>query len=383
MFNRCPDSAFFSGRVKNFALSSFAASMLAFLGASFAFADEAGAKWGFINQHGKLKIKAEYLEAGPFGEGLAPVKLEVKDSSGASDELFGFIDKEGSIKIQPQFKEARSFSFGLAEVRIPDSGPLVDKFGDESRGKWGFIDKKGEFAIKPGYESVTAFSDGVAAVSDPSKDGWGYIDKNGKYVFDSKFELALPFSDGIAPVLKDRAQSLIGYNSLGIWIAKNQQFSYIDKSGKEINTAQFDTHGAFADGLALVAVGEFQGVAIPDKWGYVDKTARLVIRPQFNFVNQFSEGYAAVQGGKWNDSGEGFRSWSPGGWGYINVSGKNVIPCDFEDAEMFSGGFAAIKKGGKWGFIDNKARVFVQPKYLGTRRFSEGLAPVLVPASEL
>jgi hypothetical protein len=81
-----------------------------------------GGRWGYMDQYGVLMIKPAYLEAQPFFEGLAAVKVE----SG----LWGYVDQSGGFVIQPSYTEAKSFRDGKAVV-TSDKGVelLVDKGG--------------------------------------------------------------------------------------------------------------------------------------------------------------------------------------------------------------------------------------------------------------
>lgn len=37
-----------------------------------------------------------------------------------------------------------------------------------------------------------------------------------------------------------------------------------------------------------------------------------------------------------------------------------------------------FEQGGRWGFLDEKGRVVIEPQYHLTQNFSEGLAPVCI-----
>jgi hypothetical protein len=108
------------------------------------FDDEHG---GFIDYSGKVVILIGGLSPG-FGEGLAPVAVELNGESGVK---WGFIDKSGSWAIRPTFDRARRFHDGLAAVRVGT--------------KWGYIKHDGTFAIKPQFWNVLSFSNGLAKVN--------------------------------------------------------------------------------------------------------------------------------------------------------------------------------------------------------------------------
>ncbi len=101
------------------------------------------------------------------------------------DGKAGFIDRTGKVVIKPEFENAGPFSEGLAAVRV--------------NSLFGFINPLGELVIPARYVSVDRFSDGMAAVS-PEKGRWGYINKFGKLVVAAQYEQAGFFHDGIARV---------------------------------------------------------------------------------------------------------------------------------------------------------------------------------------
>lgn len=68
-----------------------------------------------------------------------------------------------------------------------------------------------------------------------------------------------------------------------------------------------------------------------------------------------------------------------GKWGYINSKGEVVIQPQFERAWFFSEGLAAAcLEGGKCGYIDQTGKFIINPQFQAALRFSDGLAAVLV-----
>jgi len=63
-------------------------------------------------------------------------------------------------------------------------------------------------------------------------------------------------------------------------------------------------------------------------------------------------------------------------WGYINEKGKIVIQPQFDEAERFSEGLALVSIGLNDGFIDAKGKLIIEPIYRCSHGFSEGLAAV-------
>lgn len=63
-------------------------------------------------------------------------------------------------------------------------------------------------------------------------------------------------------------------------------------------------------------------------------------------------------------------------WGFINDKGKIVIQPQFDDADCFYEGLATVAVQDKYGFIDETGKFIIEPQYGEAYEFSEGLAPV-------
>ncbi len=61
-------------------------------------------------------------------------------------------------------------------------------------------------------------------------------------------------------------------------------------------------------------------------------------------------------------------------WGFIDAKGRIVIEPAFEEAAYFSEDLAAVKLNGKYGYIDKKGNVVIEPQYRYAFAFREGLA---------
>lgn len=123
-----------------------------------------------------------------FSEGLAAV------AKGGSDK-YGYIDKTGQFRIQPEFEGAGPFSEGLAPVK--------------TNGRWGYVDREGRFVIAPQFAAAWPFNEGLAPAytcepsprnQEPNGCGYGYIDKTGRFVVEQRFWYVGPFRDGVAYV---------------------------------------------------------------------------------------------------------------------------------------------------------------------------------------
>lgn len=65
------------------------------------------------------------------------------------------------------------------------------------------------------------------------------------------------------------------------------KWGYIDGTGKQVISPQFDLANSFSEGLAAVKV--------KNKCGYINKIGKVVVQPQFSSCEDFAEGLAAVE----------------------------------------------------------------------------------------
>jgi hypothetical protein len=164
---------------------------------------------------------------------------------------------------------------------------------------------------------------------------WGYIDKRGRLVIDAEFESAAPFSEGLAAVG-------VGRNRYG----------YIDTAGKfVIEPRPFMWAGPFRDGRAAIRGGELRGSFYYKGFGYMDKTGQVVIAEELGYANDFCNGLAGARRSP---------SVSEREWGYIDRAGNWVVEPQFDHALPFDGELAMVDQDRKIGYIDRSGR-FVWP----------------------
>jgi len=244
-------------------------------------------RWGYIDRTGKLVIPLKFTHAENFSEGLAAVR---------DGDRGGFIDHQGKFVFDVSLDVTLGFHEGVVGVlwkgtltyfdrtgkRIPttvDYGPKSNSFSEglvplSIKGKWGFMDQTGKLSIKPQFDDAEDFSEGLAPVKVQSADTvwcpadtqgnrsgstmmYGYIDKTGKLVIPAVFNSAEPFSEGLASV------------------RKCDQAFFIDKTGKTVIAGNFTYASSFSGGLAHVETLTKDGLLA----GYIDKTGKQVWGP--------------------------------------------------------------------------------------------------------
>jgi len=244
-------------------------------------------KWGYIDKTGKLIIPLNFTHAEDFSEGLAGV---------TDGDRGGFIDHQGKFVFDVPLDVTLGFHEGMVgvlwkgtltyfdltgkKIATPaDFGPKSNSFSEglvpiSIRGKWGFMDRTGKLPIEPQFEDAEDFSEGLAPVKVRSDDTvwcpadaagnrsgstmmYGYVDKTGKIVIPAVFNSTAPFREGVAAV------------------GKCDQAYFIDKTGKTVITGNFTYTSSFSGGLARVDTLTKDGLL----WGYIDKTGKLVWGP--------------------------------------------------------------------------------------------------------
>lgn len=255
-------------------------------------------KWGYINQTGKVQIKAYFSYAGPFIGDLAPVL----DAEG---EPF-FIDTEGNRK---------HVVLGVDNVVRLEliEREMFPLFNGE---KWGFYNLDHEHVFGS-YDDVSALGNGIAAVK--TGDYWSLVDRSGKDLT-GKTYLDVQMDD-----------KLVCYRNERLFVSDGEVYRMIDSTGKQVGKLTFEDARIFNDTT-------YAAVEINGKWGFVDNSGKLVIDAQFEDARSFSNKLAAVkQGGK---------------WGFIDMKGNMVIAPQFDDARDFnSSGCVFVLDRGYWGLL--------------------------------
>jgi len=223
-------------------------------------------KWGYIDKTGKLAIPLKFTHAEDFSEGLAGVNLGDQDHG-------AFIDHAGKTVFEVPFGVSVGFHEGLAGVLLNGTVTYYDRTGRK-------IPISSEYGPK-----TSSFSEGLLPLEVKNK--WGYTDRTGKIVIAPQFEDAEDFSEGLAPVKIHGDETVwCPRDESGNRAGFTMRWGYIDKTGKLIIPAQFESAAPFSEGLAVI---HQCGKAF-----FIDKRARTVIQGDFNYASSFSGGLARV-----------------------------------------------------------------------------------------
>lgn len=278
-------------------------------------------KYGYVDVFGNVVIKASFISANPFQNGMA--KVQVKGGGYAQDE---FIDRSGKVIIKAP-KKTKTRYYGLCDTWEGDYATVeiwsVQKDGSISSIGYNYTDSKGKLLNDQEYMYAGAFTEGYALV------GTGYSYK------------------------KMTRSSISGKNEhwMAIFEGNNSkrvatEYYYIGKDGEQLGTMKWSIGRSFSEGMAAVAVTA--GDAL--HWGFIDNTGALRIGLEYDSVGDFVNGMA------WVSAGDKF--------GYVNKDGELVIPMQWAGAGDFSAdGYAVVKDEYYARIIDTTGGTILDTEY--------------------
>lgn len=62
-------------------------------------------------------------------------------------------------------------------------------------------------------------------------------------------------------------------------------------------------------------------------------------------------------------------------WGFIDWKGHVIVEPKYQNARSFSDGLAAVKRDGMWGFIDSTGNEVIEPKFFNVGSYVDGIVP--------
>lgn len=192
------------------------------------------------------------------------------------------------------------------------------------------------------YSRICNFRNGLAPVE--NNDGlWGFIDKTGKEVITCQYQDVEYFSEGLAAVRNE-----------------NNEYGYINTQGELVISHQYSFAGEFKEGKAVVSSRNSYG------YGYIDKNGKPIIKEKYGSASEFQEGYGIVKlRGKHNESY------------YINPNGTLIGP--YELISPFYKGIAFMVDSKNIYTINKEFQVINQMSRSNTREVchcAEGIIKV-------
>jgi hypothetical protein len=139
-------------------------------------------------------------------------------------------------------------------------------------------------------------------------------------------------------------------------VKSGEKWGYIDKEGKYLINPQFDNAYLFVNGMAKVLIDK--------KYGFISKDGKYQVNPLYKNASSFNEDISCVV------VENGYPS-------YINKKGEVLFTVNnAEYCRNFHEGLAAVCIKDKWGFIDKKGKINIQPQFEEVSDFKNGYSVI-------
>ncbi|MES2775006.1 MAG: WG repeat-containing protein [Bacteroidota bacterium] len=249
--------------------------------------------------------------------------------------------------------------------------------------KWGFITRNATnvtFRIAPVYEAAYPFYEGRAAVM---KNGlWGFIDAAGREVIPFEFPEAKRYR----------------FNKGLIAVKKGVLYGVIDKTGKTVLPFDFQDATVYGDAGVIVAkvrdtkdpsnftglagMYNFQGTQLlPHEYNDIDPAARKnAVALTKNDLRSLANAKGEMLTAKWyktlvySDISH-FIAANDGQYDLFDANGRLIFSYPSGYVSELKNNRASFKgPNGKYGYLDGRGQVAIQPQFDYISSFNEGLA---------
>ncbi|WP_127540046.1 WG repeat-containing protein [Paenibacillus illinoisensis] len=220
-------------------------------------------------------------------------------------------------------------------------------------GKAGVINLNGQYVVQPVYDSINSFEEDRAIVIDAQ--GFKMIDEQGHVLTKRAYPFIANMKDGRA-LFYDTSGGQAGGDV--------SRYGYLDAAGNEVIRAQFVSAYDFSNGKAVVQIKD-------NEFALIDRNGNRLATYPYAYVGPLGDGLLA------------FQKETPGKYGYIDERGQVRIEPKFTAALPFSGGHAIVNTAedykSTYGVINTQGAFVIQPAYndirdLGEQRFALGQA---------
>jgi hypothetical protein len=346
---------------------------------AFAFQEEEGEPWGFMDFDGKVIVKPRFDEMPSCAvgdrfvvsdpeEGYILYSLEAKPRKiGSYDNVGSFTgkycpvkDKKGNIKyIDKEGKDA----FSMKEVSKKTVTAAFNYFCGRAMvrtedGKWGYIDETGKPVIPIKYYDAWNFAEGLAIVyhdhdGDPDNK-WSVIDTEGKEVFSKKFGEYKPSNFrfyGDYLVVADEDDRNIVLNRKGEVVKKMKEGIFVGA----IYDGMFTTYDSDEEKFGLMNVNgeqvvksKFESLNYNGKFlvGSTTDKKPFVLNKEGEKVTKLPEGYAVLFDPEY--AGHANRM-------LVGNYEEGYVLCDAEgNAIKLGADIHDYSIGYNWGFMDSE-----------------------------
>lgn len=212
-------------------------------------------------------------------------------------------------------------------------------------GLYGYISTTGGFLIRPAYKDANVFLGANTAVNDGKE--WFMINTSG-------YKIARPDQE---------VEDLSFVSNNKIRVAQKGKYGYTNSNFDIAKKLPYDFASNFKNGVAAVKIG--------DKWGLIDSNEKQITDCVFEDI-LLDEYETCINNGV-------IFAKKDGKYYMLNEKGSKITKESFDNAYPFvSSEPAAVCVNGKWGFVNNKGKIVIEPQYTEAKSFMNNLAPVSV-----
>ncbi len=194
--------------------------------------------------------------------------------------------------------------------------------------KEGLINRDGEIEVKPIYKDMSYLKD----IDSNTYVHPHYINLHWLHIGDEEFAVVRNVDD---------------------------KYGIIGRDGKLKLKVIFDSIGEFFNGYAKVEVDK--------KFGLINEKFEVVVKPIYDELRDVLDGSVIVRNYDKNKKTK---------YGCLNLDNELVASLDYDMIYLSNEGRMRIVKDDKWGFMDTKCNVIVEPKYAFADDYSKGIARV-------
>ena len=210
---------------------------------------------------------------------------------------------------------------------------------------WEIITPSGEGMRKTSATYINAISDNLDYVAVTEKDA-RLIDANGvvQAILSKSTDNMRAYGGGMIPMQQ-----------------KDGKWNYYNIEKGDYTLKGYDEASTFCRGMAAVKSG--------NSWRIIDVSGNPVFDITFSEIKLFSNGAFT--------DGSLFVAAVDGIFNLYDLNGKAATKIDAKDMDLFCSSAVAFENAdGKWGYINSKGDIVIEPQFASAKSFSNGLAGV-------
>ena len=286
--------------------------------------------WGYKDSYGKLVIQPVWGMVEPFIGSFAKV---------FDGNCFGLIDTSGVVILDPKYDKI--------VLRNDLSG-----YEFHLNGKIGFISFDRRFFLMPQFSCLGPLAEGLIPAA--KDDLYGFLNGRFETAHPFIYRLTEPFRHGIARVTTTDGKTLL-----------------IDRKGKPVENIRYiyPTQEGFDNFLTSPEMYKLDlsenlpnGVYVYSRRYEAGQTAmtscqEYMMAAYYDSISYLSPSFVAVS--LKVDTPAGFRDSYH--YGVFDLKGNQILPPVFERVKYLDGNCFLVKLRGKWGIINNRLEVLLEP----------------------